>query len=346
MPAEGEIMRSSVFKPSIAFILATAIVAFGPLASCSRKEGPSLTAYAYDSFISEWGPGPAAIKDFKEKTGIELTIISKGDAGQVLSTVIQEKRAPLADIVIGLDQNLLPKALKAGILAPYASPALSRVSADYRIGKGNFLTPYDYGAFAIIWDRQSKILAPNTLQDLLDHAYTKKLILMDPRTSSPGLGFLSWTLARFGDDWPIFWKALKPNILTIAAGWDAGYGLFLQGEAPMVLSYTTSPAYHLYAEKSERYRALVFPEGHPFQIEGAGLVKNAPHPANAKRFLDYILSDSFQGSVALTNWMYPVAEGIALPECYRVAPRPARIADPSPAALSAALDEWADVASR
>ena len=92
--------------------------------------------------------------------------------------------------------------------------------------------------------------------------YAKKLILMDPRTSTPGLGFAAWTIAVFGSDYESYWQKLKPAVLTMASGWSSGYGLFTKGEAPLVVSYVTSPAYHIYADKTNRYRALVFSEGH------------------------------------------------------------------------------------
>ncbi len=309
------------------------------LASCAKAGKASLKAYAYDSFVSEWGPGPEAVKAFKEKTGIDIILVPKGDAGQVLAAAIQEKRRPEADILIGLDQNLLPKALGEGLLEAYAAAGLERVPEALRF-PGSWLTPYDYGSFAIIWDSLSGLEPPASLDDLVKPMYAKKLILMDPRSSSPGLGFLSWTLSRYGKAWGDYWMRLKPSILTIASGWDSGYGLFLEGEAPLVLSYTTSPAYHLHTEGHDRYKALVFAEGHPVQIEGAGLLKGSRNKKAAKLFLDFILSDTFQASLALTNWMFPAVESTPLPPAYSAAPYTATIPAPSVDELAAALADW------
>jgi len=105
---------------------------------------------------------------------------------------------------------------------------------------------------------------------------------MDPRTSTPGLGLLAWTQAVYGDNWEDYWKRLAPSILAMTPGWDTGYGLFTKGEAPLVLSYSTSPAYHKAYENSERYRALVFEEGHPLEIEMAGVLINSKKKSSGR----------------------------------------------------------------
>jgi thiamine transport system substrate-binding protein len=123
-----------------------------------------------------------------------------------------------------------------------------------------------------------------------------------------------------------FFKALKPNILTLAPGWSSGYGMFTKGEAPLVISYTTSAAYHVEYENTDRYEALIFNDGHISQIEYAGLLKNAPNKENAKKFLDYLISDEAQKEIPLTQWMYPVNKNVSLPDSYKAAaPVPAKV---------------------
>ncbi len=324
---------------------ALSALAAASLASCGKPvDDGKLVVYAYDSFVTEWGPGPAAVKGFKARTGIELELVPKGDAGQVLASVIQEGRSPKADVVLGLDQNLLPKAARARVLLPYAAAGLSAIPENLRF-EGNLLTPYDYGVFTLIWDSESGVKPPESLADLADQRFEKKLILMDPRTSSPGLGFLAWTLLEFGEGWKDYWASIRRSTLTVASGWDTGYGLFQKHEAPLVVSYTTSPAYHVYAEDEDRYVALAFPKGHPAQIEGAGIVRGSKRQENARKFLDYLLSEEFQGSVALTNWMFPVSPAVKLPDCYSVVPEASVLDSPSAEALEKALDEWPDAAS-
>jgi thiamine transport system substrate-binding protein len=297
-------------------------------ASCSSKKpqeaDTTLVIYAYDSFVSKWGPGPVVIPLFEEATGIKVELIAAGDAGQVLARVIDEKKAPKADVIIGIDNHLLPKAILADVLDSYEPVGASDISPELILDKQWRLTPYDWSTFAIIWDSEKLAVPPASLEELTKAEFSKKLILMDPRTSTPGLGFLAWTQAVYGAGLADYWKRLAPSVLTMAPGWDTGYGLFTRGEAPLVLSYTTSPAYHAEYETAGRYRALEFPEGHPVQIEGAGIVKGAKNRQAAEAFLDFMLSPDFQNALPLTNWMYPVIATTELPDSYAHAPKPAR----------------------
>ena len=304
------------------FLLAAAAVMMLSI-SCEKKESGAqetnnLVIYAYDSFVSDWGAGPIVIPNFEKKYGIKVDLRSPGDAGQVLTTSILEKDNPVADIVIGIDNNMLAKALDEDILQPYKSENLNNVDQSLIFDKSNHLSPYDYGYFSIIYNSEKIDNPPKSLNDLLSSQYEKSIILMDPRTSSPGLGFFLWTVKVFGDDFTDYWANLNKNILTITEGWDSGYGLFVNGEAPMVLSYTTSPAYHKEYEDSEQYKATVFEEGNYMQIEGAGIVKNCKNLKSAQIFIDYMLTEDFQKEIPLTNWMFPVID-IKLPKSYDTA---------------------------
>jgi thiamine transport system substrate-binding protein len=302
--------------------------------SCAKKEEPQLTVYCYDSFSSEWGAGPKLAPLFEKATGIKVSFVSKGDGGQLLAALIQEKAAPTADLVVGLDNQLAPKALAADILQPYAVKALEGSPAWLRFDPSNRLTPFDYGHFALIWDSKKLANPPKSLEDLTKPEYAKKLIIMDPRTSTPGLGFLSWTKLVYGEGWQAYWKRLTPSLLAMTPSWDTGYGLFTSGEAPLVLSYATSPAYHLENDKTERYKALEFAEGHPVQIEAAGILKGAKHRRNAELFMDFLLSKEAQAELPLTQYMYPVNQGAPLPASYSIALKPAKTLTIDPTGLS------------
>jgi thiamine transport system substrate-binding protein len=322
-------------------------------AGCTKKTAGAadsqrmqeVIAYTYDSFAGEWGPAGELAKRFKEKTGLSVTFINCGDGVQILSRAILEKDAPQADMVIGLDNNTAAKAGSAHILQAYKPAHADEViPADLHtlLGAGWELTPYDYSHFAMIYDTQSSVPAPHSLDDLTKPVYAKKIILMDPRTSTPGLGFLTWTVAQYGKNYPEYWKALKPNILTMAPGWSAGYGLFTSGEAPLVISYTTSPAYHVEYDKTDRYQALIFAEGHPVQVEGAGILKGAANKKGAQLFMDFFISEEAQSVLPLTQWMYPANKNVALPDSYtKAAPKPAKTltagADETEAAIPAVM---------
>ncbi len=311
--------RPVLFKKTFAALFAV-LVAF--TSSCVQKSDAQLVIYAYDSFASEWGPAPVVIPAFEKATGIKVELVVPGDAGQVLARAIDEKKAPVADILIGIDGNLLPKALSAGVLSAYEPKESKVIPANLILDSEWRLTPYDWSSFAIIWDSEKLAVPPASLEDLTKPEYARKLILMDPRTSTPGLGFVAWTASVYGDGLADYWKRLKPSILTMSPGWDTGYGLFTAGEAPLVISYTTSAAYHAEYETAGRYRALEFSDGHPMQIEGAGIVAKARHRKAAEAFIDFMLTSEFQSALPLTNWMYPVMPGLTLPASYAAAPQP------------------------
>jgi thiamine transport system substrate-binding protein len=312
-----------------------------PLAAAPKAEKEQgLVIYAYDSFVSEWGPAGKVIPGFEAQAGVKVTVISCGDAGQVLSRAILEKDNPQADLILGIDNNLLARALEEKILEPYLSPNLALVPRELQFDPSHAVTPFDYGYFAVVYDSDRLAQPPLSLEDLAAPRFRGKLILQDPRTSSPGLGFLLWTIAVYGEGWPQYWRRLAPSILTITDGWDSAYGMFTSGEAPLVLSYTTSPAYHLENEKTERYRAALFPEGHYLQVEGVGLLKGAKHPGPARAFIDFLLTEAFQAELALTNWMYPVNPAVGLPDSFRLAPKPAKSLSLPASRIRDNLEQW------
>ena len=318
--------RSYLFK-----FLTCLFIGLTVFCGCSKKvekdaaenvRSKEVVVYTYDSFVSEWGPGPEIKEKFEAASGYTLTFIDCGDGVQVLSRALLEKDSVQADVILGLDNIIAPQALQSGILESYKPKDVEKIiSSDValQLGQGWFLTPYDYSHFAMIYDTQSDVPCPKSLEDLTDKVYEKKIILMDPRTSTPGLGFVAWTLAVFGDNALDYWKSLKPNILTMAPGWSSGYGLFKQGEAPLVISYTTSPASHVEYDNTDRYIAPVFEEGHVMQVEGAGLLKGAPNKKGAQVFLDFLIGEEAQSVLPLTQWMNPVNKNVQLPESYKKA---------------------------
>jgi thiamine transport system substrate-binding protein len=328
-------VKGSLFLLSVSVILAVSALLFPALAA-----GADLTVYAYDSFVSEWGPAGKVVPKFEKLHGVEVDMISVGDAGQVLNRAILEKNRPRADIILGIDNNLLAKAIEADILLPYRSPNLRLIPEELRFDPTHHVTPFDHGYFAIVYDSRRLESPPRSMEDLLKPAYRDRIILQDPRTSSPGLGFLLWTVTVYGEDYREFWEKLRPNILTVTEGWDTAYGLFTSGEAPMVLSYTTSPPYHVEYEETTRYRAAIFREGNYQQIEGMGILKGTGNLSLARKFIDFILTEDFQEEIPLTNWMLPVNPEVELPDSFDYAPQPVKILSLPASEIEANQDRW------
>jgi len=342
----GEQSRVTRAKLVIVTTIVFLILLLPLISSCKKEKAKEVSStnrdiiiWTYDSFNSEWGPGPDVSRVFEEKTGLHINWVSHGDAGEIVSRLLNEKENSNADIILGLDQNLAARVIDSGLLEAYRPRGAENILPELILDLSFRLTPMDYSYFAIVYDSEKLPNPPRSLEELIDPKFKQKLILLDPRTSSPGLGFFGWVKEVYGSGWQDYWRKLQPSILTIAGSWSSGYGLFTSGEAPMALSYTTSPGYHLEYEETERYRAAIFDDGHPLQIEAAGLLRAAKNKDNAKIFLDFMISPDFQSIIPLTNWMYPVLE-IQLPDSFRINPKSDRPLKPGPAS-EAELNEWA-----
>jgi thiamine transport system substrate-binding protein len=328
----GRTLRAALCAPLAALLLIG-------LVSCKKEKNADLVIWTYDSFNSEWGPGPDVSKVFEEKTGVKITWVSHGDAGEIVSRLIQEGDNSNADIILGFDQNLAARILDSGLLEAYRPKGAEKIFSELVIDTDFRITPFDYSYFAIVYDSEMTANPPQSLEDLTSPQFKQSLLLIDPRTSSPGLGFFAWVKDSYGEGWQDYWRRLQPSILTVADGWSSAYGLFTRGEAPLVLSYTTSPGYHLEYEETERYKAAIFTDGHVMQIEAAGLLKTAKNKDNAKTFLDFMISADFQNIIPLTNWMYTVID-IPLPDSFRINPKSDKPLLPGPVS-EADLNEWA-----
>ncbi len=298
----------------LAAVIATSITA------PAFADKPKLTIYTYNSFIAEWGPGPALQPLFEAECGCTINWVALEDGAALLSRLKLEGEQTEADVVLGLDTNLTAETAATGLIAPHDLD-LSALKLPLAWDDKDFV-PYDYGYFAVVYDSQALPNPPQSLADLTapreGTGEAPKIILMDPRTSTPGLGFMLWVKQVMGEGAADAWKNLAKRTLTVTKGWSEAYGLFLKGEAPMVLSYTTSPAYHVMMENTDRYKAVNFAEGNYMQIEVAARLRTSHQPDLAKQFLAFLTSHAAQEKIPTTNWMYPVVDlGDALPQAFR-----------------------------
>jgi len=310
-------------------------------------ETPTLTIYTYDSFTSEWGPGPAVTLAFEAACACRIDWVGVEDAGLLLTRLRLEGEATRADVVLGLDTNLMSEARATGLLTPHGV-ALDDLALPVEWTDDLFV-PFDYGYFAFVYDSDNLPEPPASLAALIEGDVL--VLIEDPRTSTPGLGLLLWMRQVFGSEADAKWAELAPRIVTVARGWSEAYGLFLEGEAPMVLSYTTSPAYHQIVEQTDRYRAAMFAEGHYLQIEVAAMLRTSDAPELARRFLAFMVGPEFQKEIPTGNWMFPVIDlGETLPAEFRALPAPARslmyAPDEVAAERAAWIDSWLDAVTR
>jgi thiamine transport system substrate-binding protein len=298
--------------------LATAALVALALPAAAKS---TLTIYTYESFFSEWGPGLKIKEAFEKTCDCEIAYTGLGDGVAILNRLKLEGKNTKADVVLGLDTNLTAEAAATELFAPHGvDAAKAKTPVPWT---DTLFMPFDYAHFAVIYNSEKMPNPPTSLKELVEGDPKQKIILQDPRSSTPGLGFLLWMKSVYGGKASEAWKKLQPRILTVAPGWSEAYGLFTSGEAPMVLSYTTSPAYHVIAESDPKYKAAPFSEGHYLQIEVAGVIAGSPEEALAKQFIAFMMKPGFQDQIPTGNWMMPAGTTSApLPEAFETLVKP------------------------
>ena len=333
-------------RATLAMVIGAALPLAGPALAQDR---PELVVYAYESFTSEWGPGPAIAEKFEAVCDCDVRFVGAGDGAALLGRLRLEGARTEADVVLGLDTNLTDEAAATGLLAPHGL-APDSLNLDLPVAWDDpVFVPFDWGYFAFVYDRTKVATPPASFEELI--ASDLKVVILDPRSSTPGLGLVMWVKDAYGARAPEIWAGLAPHVLTVAPGWSEGYGLFLNGEADMALAYTTSPAYHMIAEQDDTKAAALFTEGPYMQVEVAAMTTATDTPDLAREFLAFLLTDPVQEVIPTTNWMYPAALPAAgLPPAYDTLPRPEKSlllsSGEARSLRGPAIDEWLAAFSR
>lgn len=314
--------------------------------------GATLTVMSHDSFnVSE-----GVIQAFEQETGAKIQFLKSGDTGAALNKAILSKNSPLADVFFGVDNTFLGRALAADIFEPYAAPALEDIPPDLKLDQSNRLLPVDYGYVTINYDRayleENGLPVPESLEELTQPEWNGMLVVQNPATSSPGLAFMLATVATFGAEgdytWLDYWRDLRANDVLITEGWESAYyqqfsGSSGQGPRPLVVSYATSPAAEVYFSEGK----LTEPPtgnllaGSFLQVEFVGILKGTEQRPLAERFVDFMLSPTFQEDIPLQMFVYPALADAALPEVFiQFAQVPERPAGLDPAEIDRNREQW------
>lgn len=319
-------------------------------ASCAPQAPAALTIMTHDSFaMSE-----DVVTVFEEANNVTIVFLPSGDAGSMLNKAILTRDAPLADLLFGVDNTFLSRALEEDIFESYASPELQTIPEEFKLDSSNRVTPVDYGDVCINYDKsyfaENNLAVPQRLEDLTKPEYNGLLVVENPATSSTGLAFLLATVAHFGDTFTEYWQALKENGVVVVDGWETAYYTNFSassgnGPQPMVVSYRTSPvAEVVFADPpvDDAPTASIDSPGSCFrQVEFVGILKGTQNRALAEKFIDFMLSKQFQEDVPLQMFVYPVNPDAVLPDVFvKHAQPPTQPATLSPANIAANRDEW------
>ena len=281
----------------------------------SSLRAEKLTIYTYDSFVSEWGPGPIVEKIFEDKYEIDLQFIAVDSAATLLNKIILEGENTKADLVLGLDMNLFNAAEKSELFVSHNMENINNKLTLPLNWESDIFVPYNYGYFAFVYNNKTLKNPPLSMEDLINKT-DARIVIQDPRTSTPGLGLLTWMKALYGDSAQNKWSQLNKKIISVTKGWtDAYYNFFMAGEADIVLSYSTSPAAHIMFEENYDISASTFKEGNYISVEFAGILNSSKNKQMANKFLDFMISDDFQKVIPGTNIMYPVTD-VEMPEAF------------------------------
>ena len=267
------------------------------------------------SVVSEPINVPTVEKIFEEKYQINLELIAVDNAATLLNKVILEGNNTNADIILGLDMNLFESAKKSNLFDNHSLIDLNDKLNLPINWESKLFVPYNYGYFAFVHNNKNLKNPPKSMFELINST-DARIVIQDPRTSTPGLGLLTWMKALYGNDAQSNWKKLNKKIISVTKGWtDAYYNFFMAGEADLVLSYSSSPAAHIMFEENNDISASTFEEGNYISIEFAGILKSSKNKEMANNFLNFMISDDFQSVIPSTNIMYPVTS-VSLPEAY------------------------------
>jgi thiamine transport system substrate-binding protein len=333
----------------------------GTLAACGSSDGGqgsgdsrTVTLVSHDS----WAVSKDVIAAFEKQSGYKVDVLKDGDAGQAVNKAILTKDNPQGDVFFGVDNTLLSRALDNGLFQPYEAKGSDRIEAEYRVDRDKHrVTPVDTGDICVNYDKKyfadHKLRPPKSFDDLIKPAYKNLLVTENASASSPGLGFLLGTAAKYGDDgWESYWKKLKANGVKVVDGWEQAYneefsgsagGKKAKGDRPLVVSYASSPpAEVVFADPRPGTAPTGVAEGTCFrQVEYAGLLSNAKNTKGGKAFLDFLLTQRFQEDMPMNMFVYPVREGAQVPpEFVKYGPQAKDPETMDPAKIADHRDQW------
>lgn len=326
----------------------------------TASEPITLTLLAHDSFT----PSEGIFDAFTTATGIRVNVVQGGDAGELVTKAVVTSGNPEGDVLWGVDNTLLSRALEANVFAPYQSKNFELFDPSSTSGiPGNDVTPVDTGDVCINYDiayyTQRNLTPPLTLRALTSSSYKDQLVVPSPLSSSPGLAFFLATVAEFGEDgWQAYWEQLRQNGVLVVDGWTEAYtvefsGSSGKGDRSLVVSYASSPpAEVIYANPPITEAPTAVASLTCFrQVEYAGVLRGTKHEAKARLLIDYLTDVAFQSDLPLTQFVYPVNTSVVLPDSftkYSLRPENPLSLDPSVIAehRTAWLDEWTQIVLR
>ncbi|WP_420077079.1 thiamine ABC transporter substrate-binding protein [Streptomyces sp. JL3001] len=346
--------KATVFAVGLGLVTLSACGSSDSGSDNSEAESKTVTLVSHNS----WAVSKGVLAAFEKQSGYKVKVLEDGDAGQAVNKAILTKDNPQGDVFFGVDNTLLSRALDNDLFQSYEAKGSDQILPEFRVDQDKHrVTPVDTGDICVNYDKayfsEHKLAPPTSYDDLIKPAYKNLLVTENASTSSPGLGFLLGTAAKYGDEgWQDYWKKLKANGVKVVDGWEQAYNEEFSGSAggkkakadrPLVVSYASSPpAEVIYADPKPTSAPTGVADGTCFrQVEYAGLLNNAGNTKGGKALLDFLLTKTFQDDMPLNMFVYPVREGAQVPEEFtEYGPQAKNPETLDPAKIAGNRDDW------
>ncbi|MGW1363121.1 thiamine ABC transporter substrate-binding protein [Streptomyces chartreusis] len=346
--------KATVFAVGLGLVTLSACGSSDSGSDNSEAESKTVTLVSHNS----WAVSKGVLAAFEKQSGYKVKVLEDGDAGQAVNKAILTKDNPQGDVFFGVDNTLLSRALDNDLFQSYEAKGSDQILPEFRVDQDKHrVTPVDTGDICVNYDKayfsEHKLAPPTSYDDLIKPAYKNLLVTENASTSSPGLGFLLGTAAKYGDEgWQDYWKKLKANGVKVVDGWEQAYNEEFSGSAggkkakadrPLVVSYASSPpAEVIYADPKPTSAPTGVADGTCFrQVEYAGLLNNAGNTKGGKALLDFLLTKTFQDDMPLNMFVYPVREGAQVPEEFtEYGPQAKNPETLDPAKIADNRDDW------
>ncbi|WP_330356409.1 thiamine ABC transporter substrate-binding protein [Streptomyces chartreusis] len=346
--------KATVFAVGLGLVTLSACGSSDSGSDNSEAESKTVTLVSHNS----WAVSKGVLAAFEKQSGYKVKVLEDGDAGQAVNKAILTKDNPQGDVFFGVDNTLLSRALDNDLFQSYEAKGSDLILPEFRVDQDKHrVTPVDTGDICVNYDKayfsEHELAPPTSYDDLIKPAYKNLLVTENASTSSPGLGFLLGTAAKYGDGgWQDYWKKLKANGVKVVDGWEQAYNEEFSGSAggkkakadrPLVVSYASSPpAEVIYADPKPTSAPTGVADGTCFrQVEYAGLLNNAGNTEGGKALLDFLLTKTFQDDMPLNMFVYPVREGAQVPaEFTEYGPQAKNPETLDPAKIADNRDDW------